>query len=164
MRDSKLWCKIGNGCYGKKVSNNAWVYSEGFHSWEVKLTNSTGFISYEFDVHRAVHRNIISIVKQTRCTNVSNLFYFGMTFYMFRKVFPSIIRSSRLYIQQQAYVKQILLSSLSTQTAVSVWQMSVAVCTVLNSWWWTERPSETCRGSFQNKINLIHLCILLYLL
>jgi len=29
---------------------------------------------------------------------------------MFRTVFPSIIRSSRLYIQQQAYVKQILLT------------------------------------------------------
>jgi len=22
------------------------------------------------------------------------------------------------------------------------------VCTVLNSWWWTERPSDTCRVSF----------------
>ena len=30
-----------------------------------------------FDVHRAVHRNIISVAKPTRCTNVSNLFYFG---------------------------------------------------------------------------------------
>jgi len=29
------------------------------------------------DVHRAVHRNIISIVKPTSCTNVSNLFYGG---------------------------------------------------------------------------------------
>ena len=38
------------------------------------------------------------------------LFYFGITLYMFRTVFPSIIRGSRLYIQQQAYVKQILLS------------------------------------------------------
>ena len=27
------------------------------------------------------------------------------TLYMFRTVFPSIIRSSRLYIQQQVYVK-----------------------------------------------------------
>jgi len=26
--------------------------------------------------------------------------------------------------------------------------MSVAVCTVLNSWWWTERSSETCRVPF----------------
>ena len=41
--------------------------------------------------------------------NVSNLFYFGMKFYMFRTVVLSIIRSSRLYIQQQAYVKRILL-------------------------------------------------------
>ena len=62
--------------------------------------------AYESDVHRAVHRNIISIVKPT---NVSNLLYFGMALHMFRTVFPSFIRSSRLYIQQQAYVKMILL-------------------------------------------------------
>ena len=36
--------------------------------------------------------------------------YFRMTLYMLRTVFPFIIRSSRLYIQQQAYVRQILLS------------------------------------------------------
>jgi len=53
----------------------------------------------------------VSTVKQTRCTIVSNLFYFGMTLYMFRTVFPSLIRSSRLYIEQQAFVKQILLSA-----------------------------------------------------
>jgi len=47
---------------------------------------------YYFDVHRAVHRNIISLVKKTRCTNVLNLFYFGMTLNMFRTIFPSIIR------------------------------------------------------------------------
>ena len=46
---------------------------------------------------------IISIVKPTRCTNVFNLFYFGMKHYMFRTVFPSIIRSSRLYIQQYLF-------------------------------------------------------------
>jgi len=23
--------------------------------------------------------------------------------------------------------------------------MPVAVCTVMNSWWWTERSSKTCR-------------------
>jgi len=38
----------------------------------------------------------------------------------------------------------------SKQTKVSVWQTPVAVCTVFNSWWWTERLSETCRVSFQN--------------
>jgi hypothetical protein len=30
--------------------------------------------------------------------------YFDLTLYMFRPVFPSVIRSSRLYIQQQVYV------------------------------------------------------------
>jgi hypothetical protein len=30
--------------------------------------------------------------------------YFGITLCMFRTVFPSIIRSSRLYIQQQVHV------------------------------------------------------------
>jgi len=35
----------------------------------------------------------------------------------------------------------------SQQTPVSIWHMPVAVCTVLNCWWWTERPSETCRVS-----------------
>ena len=46
-----------------------------------------------------MHVCLIPIVKPTRCTNVSNLFYFGMTLYMFRTVFPSIISSPRLYIQ-----------------------------------------------------------------
>ena len=44
--------------------------------------------------------NIISMVKPTGCTNVLNIFYFGITLYMIRTVFPSIIRSSRQYIQQ----------------------------------------------------------------
>jgi hypothetical protein len=48
--------------------------------------------------------------------------YFDLTLYMFRTVFPSIIRSTRLYIQQQVYVKQILLPAaqvllLATDTA-----------------------------------------------
>ena len=46
--------------------------------------------------------------------------------YMFRTVFPSIIRGSRLYIQQQAYVKQVLLSACPKQTAVSV--LTCACC------------------------------------
>jgi len=102
----------------------------------------------------------ISVVKPTRCTNVSNLFYFGMTLYTFRTVFPSVIRSSKLYIQQQAFFKQILLSACfkTVHRAKGVWQIPVAVCKILNSWW-TETPSETCRVSFQNKINLIYGCI-----
>jgi len=42
-------------------------------------------------------------------TSVSNLFYFGMTLYMFRTVFPSIIRSSRASRQQYHFDKCLLL-------------------------------------------------------
>ena len=37
-----------------------------------------------------------------------SVLYFGTTLYMFRTVFPSIIRSLRLYIQHQVYVIQVL--------------------------------------------------------
>jgi len=40
--------------------------------------------------------------------NISNLFYFGTTLYMFRTVSPFIMRSLRLYIQHQVYVIQVL--------------------------------------------------------
>jgi len=60
----------------------------------------------------------VSTVKPTRCTTVSNLFYFAMTLYMFWTVFPSIISSSRLYIQQHAFVKQILPTA--TKQAVGI--------------------------------------------
>jgi len=84
--------------------------------------------------------------------NISNLFYFGTTPYMSWTVFPSIIRSLRLYIQYQVYAVQVLwLLQAATEP---VRHIPDAVCTVLDSWWWTERPSETCRELFQNKINL----------
>ena len=38
--------------------------------------------------------------------DISNLFYFGTTLYMFWTVSPTIIRSLRLYIQHQVYVIQ----------------------------------------------------------
>ena len=47
----------------------------------------------------------------------------------------------------------------TVHTATGICQTGTAVCRVLNCWWWTERPSETCTVSFQNKINLRHWCI-----
>jgi hypothetical protein len=40
--------------------------------------------------------------------NISYLFYFGTTLYMFRTVPLSIIRSLRLYVQHQVYVIQVM--------------------------------------------------------
>ena len=55
--------------------------------------------------------------KTNQMHQCTKLFYFGMTLYMFRTVFPSIISSSRLYILQQTFVKP--------QTVVSVWLLYV---------------------------------------
>ena len=48
--------------------------------------------------------------------NISNLFYFGTTLYMFRTVFPSIIRSLRLYKQHHTILVLWLLASKFVQS------------------------------------------------
>jgi len=58
-------------------------------------------------------------------------FIFGIKLYMFHTVPLSIIRSFSLYTQQTCMT------------------YTIAVCTVKNSWWWTEELSETCRVLFQ---------------
>ena len=44
----------------------------------------------------------------------------------------------------------------SKQTTEPVRHIPDVGCKVLDSWWWTERPSETCRMLFQNIINLFY--------
>ena len=67
-------------------------------------------------------------------------------------------QGSKLYIQHQVYVIEVLWLLVSKHSAESVWHIPDAVCTVLDPWWWTERPSETCRVPLQNKFEkLVHL-------
>ena len=79
------------------------VHSRNIHRYlnkkKIPITTVFFYICYAsyFKLFLSKISDNISIVKPTRCTNVSNLFYFGMTLYMFWAVFPSIIRSSRLY-------------------------------------------------------------------
>ena len=88
--------------------------------------------------------------------SISNLFHFGTTLYMFLTVSPSIIRSLRLYsyIQHLAYAIQVLWLVTSKQPQ-NLFYICLILCVrvLLDSWWWTERPSETRRVLFQNKIN-----------
>jgi len=60
---------------------------------------------------------------------LSQIIYSCKMLYMFWTVFPSIIRRSKLHIQQLTY--------------------TVAVYAVLSSWWWVKRPPKTC-GAFYN--------------
>ena len=94
----------------------------------------------------------IMIYFYSKTNQMHNFWVYWISLYVFRTVFPSIIRSSRLYIQHQVYVIQVswLLAS-GHEMERTVWHMLDAVCTVLNSWWWMERQSETCRVIF-NKL------------
>jgi len=69
---------------------------------------------------------------------------------MFRTVPLSIIRSFSLYTQQW-YMSYRFADSLragsgrKTSCQQTCMTYTIAVCTVKNSWWWTEELSETCR-------------------
>ena len=76
-------------------------------------------------------------------------FIFGIKLYMFRTVPLSIIRSFSLYTQQlqQNQTSSVLILLASCQQTYMTY--TIAVCTLKNSWWWTEELSETCRVLFQ---------------
>ena len=78
--------------------------------WEFRIEDG-GFhvepLCCKFDVWRLCI--IIYFYNKTnQMHNILNLFYFRTTLYMFRTVFPSIIRSLRLYVQHQVYVVPVL--------------------------------------------------------
>jgi len=61
--------------------------------------------------------------KTNQMHNFSILFYFGTTRYMFRTVFPSIIRSLRLYIQHHTTQVLWLLASKQPQNLYDMYRM-----------------------------------------
>jgi len=146
------------------VNSKDWGNTFVFQLWQLYSNNL--YTKYRIKVWRSWDRTswYISILKPTRCT-IFRVYWISL--YIFRTVFPSNIRSARLYIHHQVYVTQVrwLLASghemfhlvpASKQSAESGWHIRDGVCTVLNSWWWTERPSETYRVLFNT---LEKLCI-----
>jgi hypothetical protein len=68
---------------------------------------------------------------------------------MFQTVFPSIIMSSRLYIQQQVYVRYGYL--LASGNEMEIHRVPSRSRYSLELLMMKERPSETCRVLNQNK-------------
>jgi len=66
-----------------------------------KFVYRSKYCRCEFCGFHNVVEVFIFIVKSTRCTNFR---VYWISLYMFRTVFPSIIRSPRLYTQRQVYV------------------------------------------------------------
>jgi len=78
---------------------------------------------------------------------------------MFRTVPLSTVRSFSLYTQRAGSgwnCSSVLILLASCQQTCMTY--TIAVCTVKNSWWWTEELSETYRVLFKNKFErLVHL-------
>ena len=96
------------------------------------------------------------IINQLDALISQNFLYFG-------EENPHVSDSSSVYYEEfftvhtaVVYVIQVCWQLASSQQTSMT--HTIAVCTVKNSWWWTEELSETCRFSFQNKIEkLVHL-------
>ena len=83
-------------------------FNQGQGLTQCHMCCATMHIAYERPtVHEEVRR-----VQPTRC-KVSQFIYFCKTLYMFQTVFPSIIRSSKLHIQRQVFVRPLLLPAAS---------------------------------------------------
>jgi hypothetical protein len=103
----------------------------------------------------------IPVVKPTRCTSFSNYLFLHNTLHVseglsvhhqeFRTVHTAtgICQTDRATREWEGISFHLV--PFSKRVTLSVWHMPVAVCTVLNSWWWTERPHETCRELCKNK-------------
>jgi len=81
-----------------------------YHYDQVQLYSDQALLA-EFTIYLTFVGPCIVIYfysKTNQMHNISNLFYFGTTLYMFRTVSPSINRSLRLYIQHRVYVIQVL--------------------------------------------------------
>ena len=96
-----------------------WKFSKERHtgmnaaSCNKTLNNESAFF---FRIRRSVHRFCIRRVQPKRC-NISYYVYFCMTLYMFQTVFPSIIRSSKLHVQRQVFVRPLLSPAASLSTS-----------------------------------------------
>ena len=108
-----------------------------------------------FDVHVTVHRDKFLIIKPTRCNKFSNLFWketlhvSGSSSVHHQEFFTA--HKTMVYVTQAYWQLASCLQTCMTYT--------IAVCTVKNSWWWTEELSETCRVSFQNKFENLLLLV-----
>ena len=106
--------------------------------WSLLDTKNTSFqFCFYFPIFFTVFWAflIVSIVKPTRCITVSNLFYWSNTLHVsdglpvHHHEFKTVHTATGICQTDTAVC---LLAPASKQTAVSVWHMPVAVCTVLN--------------------------------
>jgi len=108
-----------------------------------------------YDIHMSVHRNTISNYSQQDATLFEFIYFYRRSTCFRRFLRPSSgahnctysFRYCQPILLLAATVEEISCPLTSSQLTCMIYTV-YAVCTVLNSWWWMERPSETCRVIF----------------
>ena len=105
--------------------------------------------------HKSTSRNNFSIAKPTRCTIFEFIEYHSTCF---GRSFRPSSGVQDCNTQHQVYVIQVSWLLVNghlvpaNKQPTNLYDIYLMLCvTVLNSWWWTERPSETCKVIF-NKL------------
>ena len=94
------------------------------------------------------------LLPKRRISNLSNLFL-NRTLHISDRVSVHHQEFFTVRIAMVYVIQQMLLLTSCQQTCMTY---TIAVCTVKNSWWWTETLSEICRVLFKNKFEkLVHL-------
>ena len=105
------------------------------------------------------------ILKPTRCTNSTSLFchqnlHVSERSSVHHQEFIHCTLSNGIYRTSFEQDQDGTVQSWSCSKAVykPVWHIPLLSVQWINSWWWTEELSETCRVSWQNKfVKLVHL-------
>jgi len=98
---------------------------------------------------KKIGENLILIIKPTRCTNFSNLFW-NKTL---RVSDSSSVHHQEFFTAHTAMVYVIQVCWQLAHCQQTCMTYTITVWTVKNSWWWTQELSETHK-SFIPKINL----------
>jgi len=108
-------------------------------------------------------------IKPTRCTNFSKFYFWNETLHVsdtssvhhqeFFTVHTAMLCAIQVCGHSASRIRIKLRSILLASCQQTCMTYTIAVCTVRNSWWWTEELSETCRVLFQksNSEKLVHL-------
>jgi len=137
-----------------QASSAIWIRSKQTRNakvhWDPRFLSCTPI--WRSDDHASWY---VPIIKPTRCTNFSNLLW-NETLH--------VLDSSSVHHQEFSNVHtamvHVIHPSWSCSQAVrnTCMAYTIAVRTVLNSWWWTQELSETCRVLFQSRFEkLVYL-------
>jgi len=98
---------------------------------------------------------VFFVIKPTRCTNFTNLFCHEI---LYVSDSSSVHRQEFIQDQYGSGFQSVPSWSCSKAVYKPVWHIPLLSVQWINSWWWTEELSETCRVSWQNKfVKLVHL-------